>query len=113
MYVIMFVLDDPSILDRILDAWEEVGIGGVTIVESTGIQRRRIERKHIPMRFSFQPIVVGGESGNYTLFTFVKEEEMIDKCIQATEEIVGDLNDPNTGILAAWPIAKIKGLNIR
>jgi hypothetical protein len=111
MYIIMFVLDDPGQLDNVLDAWEDAGIKGVTIVESTGFQRRRIQRKkRIPMRFSFEPIMVGGESGNYTLFTFVNSEKMIEKCIHATELIVGNLNDPNTGVLAAWPLSVVKGI---
>lgn len=114
MYIIMFVLDDPGHLDHLLDAWEAAGIKGVTIVESTGFQRRRNQRKkHLPMRFSFEPIMVGGESGNYTLFTFVHSEDMIDACIQATEKIVGSLNDPNTGVLAAWPLSVVKGIPLQ
>jgi nitrogen regulatory protein PII len=106
----MFVLDDPAKLDRILDAWDKIGIHGVTIVESTGLQRRRVQRKRIPMRFSLDPISVGGEEGNYTLITIVPSEEVIENCLKATEEIVGDLNNPNTGILVAWPLSFVKGV---
>jgi len=110
MYIIMFVLDDPQQLDNVLDAWDEIGVRGVTIIESTGIQRRLKQRKRIPMRFSIDPISFGGEEGNYTLFTIVKSIDLIDKLTAATEKIVGNLEDPNTGILIAWPLNYVKGI---
>jgi hypothetical protein len=112
MHIIFFVLDDPKKLDKILEAWQEIGIRGVTIIESTGVRRRTSQKEHIPMRFAgFIPeLMVGGEEGNLTLITIVRDERKIKRCIAATEEIVGDLNEPNTGILAAWPLSHIKGL---
>lgn len=112
MHIIFFVLDDPKKLDQILEAWQKVGIRGVTIIESTGIQRRTSQKERIPMRFaSFIPeLMVGGEEGNLTLITIVRDERKIERCIQATETIVGDLSEPNTGILSAWPLSHIKGL---
>ncbi len=108
--MIMFVLDNPGKLDNILDAWEQIGIRGVTIVESTGIQRLRKKRTRIPMRFAIEPMVFGGEEGNLTLFTMVEDQAMVQRCLEAIETIVGNLDDPNTGILAAWPLSTIKGL---
>ncbi len=110
MHMIMFVLDNPGKLDNILDAWEQIGIRGVTIVESTGIQRLRKNRARIPMRFAIEPMVFGGEEGNLTLFTMVADNAMVQRCLQATETIVGNLDEPNTGILASWPLSTIKGL---
>jgi len=112
MHIIMFVLDDPKKLDAILEAWNQVGVRGVTIMESTGIQRRRDQVKHIPMRFSFESIPQLGEQGNYTLFTIVQNSTVVKKVIEATEKIVGDLCGPNTGILTAWPLAVTKGLPV-
>jgi hypothetical protein len=106
----MFVLDNPGKLDTILDAWEKIGIRGVTIIESTGIQRRRKQRKRIPMRFALEPLMVGGEEGNLTLITIVEGENVVRECMRVTEEIIGDLDQPNTGVMAAWPLSIVKGL---
>jgi len=110
MYAVMFVLDDPNKLDAVLDAWEKAGIQGVTIIESTGFQRRRAQRKHLPLRFDFQPILVGTEKGNMTLITFVENQELIDACVKATESIVGNLDNPNTGVLVSWPLHSVHGI---
>ena len=55
MYMIMFVLDDPEKLPVLLEAWEKAGLGGVTILESTGMHR--VKRRLFPMRYL--PIEIG------------------------------------------------------
>lgn len=107
MYMVMFVLDDPGKLDALLGAWEEVGIRGATILESTGIHRRRTQI--LPMRYLFQPLG-NVEENHCTLFAIVDTNEVVKSCLQATEKLVGDLDDPNTGIFAAWPVSLVKGL---
>ncbi len=51
MFMIMMVIDDPSLLDEVLDAWQSVGVTGATIVESSGLHRRRATT--IGARYSF------------------------------------------------------------
>ena len=41
MYIVMLILDDPSKLYEVLDAWDEIGISGATIMDSTGRNRLR------------------------------------------------------------------------
>lgn len=110
MYMIMVVLDNPDLLDETLEAWDQVGVRGATIIESTGIHRLR--KKNIPMRYLFQtPGVV--EEGHLTLFVIVEGEKMVQECLDATEGIAGNLDEPNTGIFAAWPLAFVRGLPSR
>lgn len=108
MYMIMFVLDDPGRMDEVLVAWEGVGVIGATIIESTGIQRLR--RKNLPMRYLFQtPGLV--EAGHLTLFVIVESEGMVQECLRAAEEVVGDLDEPDTGVFAAWPLDFVRGVS--
>jgi hypothetical protein len=98
MYMVMFVLDDPGRLDAVLQAWEEAGSRGATILESTGIQRRR--KKILPMRYVFQ--TVGNiEESHYTLLAIVESDEVVRACLQATERLVGELDNPRTPVIAS------------
>ena len=106
MFMILFVLDDPEKLIDVLNAWEKAGVSGVTIMESTGLQR--VKRKFIPMRYL--PGDYDNEEDHLTLMTIVAEESLIQACLEATETVVGDLNEPNTGIFTAWPLSCVKGL---
>ena len=107
MFMIMFVLDNNALLDQVLEAWSDLGLPGATIIESTGLHRRRIKR--IPMRYAYgsQPLE---EKGNTTLFIIVENEAVVRDCLRAVEAIVGDLDGPNTGVFSAWPIPITKGV---
>jgi hypothetical protein len=110
MYMVMLVLDDPSRLDAVVDAWAGVGISGATILESTGIYRHRAARRRVHARYNFAGAGTAGEFGNYTLFAVVPDEAVARRCLEVVEGVVGDLDGPNTGVLAAWPLAMIKGV---
>ena len=107
MFMIMFVLDDPEFLDRILEAWTEAQVSGCTIVESTGLYRSH--HKRVPMRYS-DGSETPAEKGNITFFAIVESEEIVIACLKATERIVGNLDEPNTGVFASWPLPIVKGV---
>lgn len=110
MHMVLLVLDDPAQLDRVLQAWEEAGVRGATIVESTGFRRRRAGEVRVAARYAFGHTSGLTEEGHYTLFAIVAGEAEARRCLQATESVVGDLNQPNTGVLAAWPLTLVKGV---
>ncbi len=107
MYMIMFVLNDIDYLDDILEAWLEIGISGATIVESSGLHRRL--KKHIHMRYAYDssPLM---ETGNITLFAIVPDQKKVQAGLAAIEEIIGDLDKPNTGVFSSWPLYMTKGI---
>lgn len=109
MYMIMLVLNDPDKLDAVLDAWHEVGIGGATVLESTGIYRRRPELMGARFAFGFPPVGNMSERGHYTLFTIVADALAVDHCHRATEAVIGNLREPNTGVMAAWALERTWG----
>ncbi|HNW95877.1 MAG TPA: hypothetical protein PKW57_06820 [Anaerolineaceae bacterium] len=106
MFNILFVLDDPDKLPELLEAWEEAGISGVTILESTGMYR--LKRRLFPMRYL--PVVYDQEESHLTLMAIVDDEQLIQACLRATEKVIGSLEEPNTGIFAAWPLTVVKGI---
>lgn len=114
MYLILFVLHDPSYLKEILDAWHETGVTGITILPSTGLGRlseTSILRDDMPLIPSLSDLLAHDEVLNRTLFTVVKDDSMVEKIVEATEAIIGNFNDPNTGILTVLPISKAYGLD--
>ena len=114
MYMIYFVLHDPNRLKDILEAWEKAGVGGITVLLSTGLKRLKADdvlREDLPLIPSLEDLIQQEERTNRTLFTVVKDDEMVEKVVQATQSITGDLNNPNTGILTVLPVVKAYGLD--
>jgi len=116
MYMILFVLHDPDRFKEVINSWDAAGVSGVTILPSTGLKRLQENsffRDDMPLIPSLESLLEHEEVLNRTLFTIIPTEEMVDKVVAATESVVGDLNKPNTGILAVIPLARVYGLERR
>lgn len=112
-YLVVLVLDDPDLCNDVLHAWEESGVGGITILESTGVNRvrRASYRDDIPLMPSLSELFKSSETHHRTLFSVVDSEEQAQSVVKATEAVVGDLQKPNTGLLFILPIYQVYGLN--
>jgi len=112
MYALVCVLDNPSHLNAVLDGWSEAGVQGITVLESTGMQRvrERIGQKDKPWLMSFSRLLRTDEYCHNTLFAVVDDMDTVHRAVAATEAITGDLRKPHTGILFACPVEATWGL---
>lgn len=110
-FVVVFILNDLDHCQNILDAWENAGIRGITILESSGLGRIRQAGllDDLPLLPSLHNLFRTTESHHRTLFTIIKNEEKIDAIVEATQSIVGDLENPNTGLLFVIPVSQVYG----
>ncbi len=116
MSMILFVLHDPEKLPDILAAWEECGVPGITVWYSTGLGRLRDNeglRDDIPLIPSYNDFFSQPEHNGRTIFSILDDDSLIPAVIEATEQIVGDLNLPGAGILAVLPVSQVRGLRKR
>ncbi len=113
--MVIFVLDDVNYCHDVLNAWEDIGIVGVTMLDSSGLGRIRNAgaRDDIPLMPSLSDLFKKSETQHRTLFTVVKGEEKIEAIVKATESVVGSLDEPNTGFLFAMPVSHVYGQSKR
>lgn len=111
-HMILLVLDNPDQCPSVLDAWEDLGVGGITILESTGLGRVRDRgiRDDLPLMPSVMDLLKSREERHRTLFTVVEDEAQVDRIVEATEGIVGDLEQPHNGVLFVLPVSRVVGL---
>jgi len=110
MYLLIMVLDDSNRLNEVLGAWREAGVPGITVLESTGINRLLPRHAAQPMFAGFSQMFAGGRVGHQTIFALIDSLSLADDAVSATEEVLGDLNQPHTGIIFALPVAEAWGL---
>ena len=112
MYLILFVLDNPDQLEELLNAWEQAGTGGATVLVSTGLRRLTDSgfRDDVPLMPGLDDFYKHIEDYHRTLFTIVKDDATLEKVVAATQSVAGDLNQPNTGILVVMPTVRVYGL---
>lgn len=111
-HMVLLVLDDINLCSSVLDAWEAAGASGVTILGSTGLGRVRKAalRDDLPLFPSLANLLRGHEEEHRTLFTVVENEALVDALIDATQEITGDLSEPEKGVLFVLPVSRAVGL---
>jgi hypothetical protein len=98
------VLDDTSRLNDVLRAWEEAGVTGATILESTGLART-LERHHARGAYAgFSQMFGAGRVGHNTLFAVIDDIETAGMVATRMEGVLGNLSSPNTGILFVIPV---------
>jgi len=112
MFLLFCVLDNPDHLTAVLDGWMEAGVLGITVVESTGVQRVRehTSRQDVPLFMGFSRLLRTDQYSHNTLFAVVPDMDTVRRAVAATEAITGDLAGPHTGILFAVPVAAAWGL---
>ncbi|MEW6093496.1 MAG: hypothetical protein AB1531_05975 [Chloroflexota bacterium] len=113
MYLILFVLNDPDRLEDVLTAWEAAGVGGITVLPSTGLGRIRQQeglRDDVPLIPGLEDFYHHQSDISHTMFTIVDGDALAQKVVQATEAVVGDLDKPGNGILVVLPTVSIHGL---
>lgn len=111
--MVVLVLDELEVSSEVLEAWQHVGVSGVTILESTGLGRVRAKmgiRDDLPFLPSLERLLQTREEEHRTMFTLVDSPEMVDELIEATLRITGDLEGPNKGILFVVPITRAIGI---
>ncbi|HSG46011.1 MAG TPA: hypothetical protein VLA72_22965 [Anaerolineales bacterium] len=113
MFFVMFTMHNPDLLDELIREWETAGVQRATIVFSTGmrrLKRREAIRDDIPLMPSLEDFYEPSATFGRSVFTTVKDESMIDDILAATQRVVGDLSDHETGVLLVLPILKAYGL---
>lgn len=116
MFCVLFVLNNPEKVDELLDAWARAGVSGATVLVSTGLERVRSHHalpEDLPLIPRLEDFLHHSENMNRTLFTIVDSQAQVDRVIAATEQVVGDLDLPDSGILAVIPVVQARGLRRR
>jgi nitrogen regulatory protein P-II 1 len=114
-YMVVLVVNDPEDCQPILDAWEEAGISGATILASTGLGRQKLAglRDDTPLMPRLRDIFQSKEIHHRTILSVVKDEEMVDRLVAVSQEILGDFDHPHSGFLFVVPVLRAYGLGVR
>ncbi len=112
-YLVVFVLDSLDLFQDVLDAWENAGAKGITILESTGIGRVRKAglRDDLPLMPSLSDLFKSAETHNRTLFSVVDELDAAHALVEAAQNTAGDMEKPNSGLIFIAPLVEVYGLN--
>jgi len=92
---------------EIAQAWHEVGAPGVTIIHAHGLHTLQQELKSGTVELPRMVVSMGAAmaailenmEGHSQMILSVVEDELVDKLIAAANQALGDLTEPDHGIL--------------
>lgn len=109
MEMLMVILKKIDLVDEIMQKLAETGVKGGTIVDGTGMAKALVNMDDIPMFGMLRHMLVDEEKLTSKLLIFVLKEEQIKVTRETIKEVVGNLNEPNTGIMFSIPIKDVEG----
>lgn len=111
MELLVFVLYDHEKLDEVLTSLEENGINGATIIESTGMAKVLHHDEESSLLYGMIRNVLNNPSRSKSnTILMVLEKKDRDNAIAAIENVVGDINRENVGIIFSVPVDFVKGI---
>ena len=108
MKLLMYVLSHVEKLQTLLKEFNEAGISGATIIDSSGMGRELSERDEFSIFGSMRALIDQNNKTTKTLFMVVEDDE-VKKVEKVIEKVIGDLSKPDQGILFTLPLDYVKG----
>ncbi len=111
MKLLVFILNKTEKLDRLLKELANAHLTGATVFNSSGMasQLSKTNDESLSSIFgSLRHLLKDNQKENKTIMMVVKEESIPD-IERIINEVVGNINEPNTGILFTVPIDFIRG----
>lgn len=108
MKLLVFVLNDEEYLEEVLQAYVEAGVTGATIVDSEGMGR--FLTYEVPLFAGFKEFMKGNKPYNKTILSVIRNEDTIERVKALVDEVVGELENPGTGIMFTLPVDWAAGL---
>ena len=107
MKLMVIILNRLDALESLLEGLSSVGVGGATIIESSGMAMTLSRLDSSVLSASIRNLFSGDED-NRTIFSVIKDDQLetVRKVVYKT---VGDLSKPNTGILFTIPLDLVEG----
>jgi nitrogen regulatory protein PII len=110
--LLVLVLDQLEKCPAILEAWSQAGVPGITVVDSAGARalEKHAIRDDMPLMPSLRSLFAADEMHNRILFTVIEDESVLERAVAAVHDIVGDLAEPDSGIMFVVPVSRTWGV---
>jgi CBS domain-containing protein len=108
-HLLQIILDDIKYLPDLLQAWQEIGVSGTTIMKSVGGYRTSTWLSKVGLG-AIDRIFEAREIQRKTLVAVIEDDDLLAQAIAEAERIVGGFDRPNSGVLLVLPVVQAKGL---
>lgn len=109
--LLVLVLDQEERVSDVLEAWEQMGVPGVTMLNSTGSTHENQEtRDDLPFVVSLRSVLEAQEKETRTLFSVIENDSVVEQAAAAVLRIIPDFAEGHRGIMFTTPILQLWGM---
>ena len=111
-HLLMVILPDQLRSERVMDAWMETGVTGVTILDSAGLSQHSEHEMQddFPLIPSLSALLERGKVNHITLFTVIDDEALFERAVKIAVKEAGGFESPEHGIMLDIPVSRVWGL---
>lgn len=108
--MLVLILEKEQYLNQILIDLSDAGIKSATLTNSTGMMGHLSALKEEDSIIStLRPLFTPAHAENKTIY-FILDEEQVDTARNVIRNVLGDLSQPETGILFGIPLLFTEGI---
>lgn len=107
MDLLVYIMNKVEFLDQLLEDFSKEEDFRATVVDCQGMARLLMDKDN-DVLLSLRNLLNDSKVNNKMIFMALKHER-VEKAIEIIENLVGDLDSPDTGIVFTLPISFIKG----
>jgi nitrogen regulatory protein P-II 1 len=107
MKLLILILNKVEKMEEVFEGFLEIGITGATVIDSIGMGH--ILSEEVPIFAGLRFMFAGSKPHNKIILSAIKDEKE-KPAIEVLRKILGDLNQPGTGIVFTIPIDRVEGL---
>lgn len=109
-HLLLLVIDDMAVLPALLEAWQSVGVPGVTILQSAGAYRTQKWLRRMGLS-ALDRLFDSEETSRRTLLAAIEEDAVLERAVAEAERLVGGFERPGSGLLLVLPVSRALGLH--
>lgn len=109
MKALFFVLNRIEKLNPLLNEFANIGVRGATILNSNGMAHALFDSDDHNVFASFRHYLDPKRKESKTIVMIINEDEQ-EKIVNTIEEIVGDIDNADTGIIFTVPVDFVRGM---
>jgi len=102
MKLLVFVLNDATNLEAVLEAYIEAGVPGATILDSEGMGH--FLAFEVPLFADFKDFMKGNKPRNKTILAVIHDDLVLQRLKPLIEDVVGELSVPGSGVMFTVPV---------
>ncbi len=110
MQLLVLILKKYELMDELLKHLAKSGVKGATILDGTGMAEALVNMEDLPMFGVLRRMLSEEEKEVSKVMLIVLQDEQVIETRTVIKDVIGDLREPNTGIMFSIPITYVEGL---